>query len=100
MTDKAKSNFTAATTVLALLLLVLGFPAPKAVVAETNRLDVHLRVNLGNDVGQPYGSLWEAADADGAPMAGAGFLSACGTAGSKRPPGVARVRTNGWQGTR
>lgn len=42
-------------------------------------LQVVLRLDLGRDHGQPFGTLWEAVDAQGRPMAGAGFLNAYNT---------------------
>jgi len=49
-------------------------PAP-----DGSRLHLTARVELGRDLGQPFGTLWEATDARGHAVAGAGFLNAYNT---------------------
>jgi uncharacterized lipoprotein YddW (UPF0748 family) len=47
--------------------------------AGDDRFQVTLWVDLGRDHGQAFGTLWEATNAHGKPMAGAGFLNAYNT---------------------
>lgn len=61
------------------VLVILGCFVPESPGAESGKLQVKLRVDLGSDNGQAYGTLWEATDPNGAPMAGAGFLNAYNT---------------------
>ena len=51
-------------------------PAP---AAEAEPLDISITVELGEDVGQNLGSLFEAVDGDGRVLFGAGFAGACST---------------------
>ena len=60
-------------TVLILLHPVLG------VCDETDELHVRTTINLNEDQGQALGTLWEAVDSRGRPIAGAGFLNAYNT---------------------
>lgn len=50
-----------------------------AATGDPQRLHVHVKVDLTPDVGQPFGTLWEATNLQGWPVAGAGFLSAYNT---------------------
>ncbi len=47
--------------------------------AEAEPLDISITVELGKDVGQNLGSLFEAVDGDGRVLFGAGFAGACST---------------------
>jgi hypothetical protein len=63
--------------------VLLGCPylisALPLVAAEENRLRVTVQVDLGPDLGQAFGTLWEATNSRGQPIAGAGFLNAYNT---------------------
>lgn len=63
-----------AVVLLVLFLIVAGQP-----VAAAESLDIRATIDLSSDVGQPLGTLWEAIDQDGTPVAGAGFVSAYNT---------------------
>ena len=62
--------------VLASLGLLSSAPL---VAAGKEQIQVTLSVDLGLDRGQAFGTLWEAVNAEGRPVAGAGFLSAYNT---------------------
>lgn len=66
------------TTSLILVGLSSLAVAPLAAAGD-DQLHVTLRLDLGRDHGQGFGTLWEATNAHGKPMAGAGFLSAYNT---------------------
>ena len=59
-------------------LLLLG-PPPRCLAIENPTLEVRVSVDLTPDVGQPFGTLWEAVDENGKPRAGGGFLNAYNT---------------------
>lgn len=61
--------------------LLAVFLALLAAHAEEAAKDLHVRlsVDLTPDTGQAFGTLWEAHDSNGTPMAGAGFLNAYNT---------------------
>ncbi len=65
-----------ATVILASLVALFS---PSLFAAGKDQLNVTLRVDLGGDVGQSFGTLWEATNADGRSLAGAGFLNAYNT---------------------
>lgn len=58
----------------ALLLIAIGQSA-----AADEAIEVRTTIDFSADVGQPLGTIWEAVDRDGRPVAGAGFLSAYNT---------------------
>ncbi len=74
-----RKPLTYANLMSSIVLVLLGFFVPESAGAESGKLQVKLRVDLGSDNGQAYGTLWEATAPNGAPMAGAGFLNAYNT---------------------
>lgn len=53
--------------------------APMMMAGDNLPIKVSMRVDFGEDVGQAWGTLWEATDSDGRTIAGAGFQNAYNT---------------------
>jgi hypothetical protein len=62
-----------------MLVSLVVLPAEGTARAGDEGLSISMRVDLGRDVGQNFGSLFEARDADGKVVAGAGYLGAYNT---------------------
>jgi hypothetical protein len=63
-----------------LLFLVIAFLSPPVWGSDQEAaLTARMTIDFGEDVGQAFGTLWEAKGLDGKPIAGAGFLNAYNT---------------------